>query len=216
MTMQQLYEIVFGLMVLIDIALVVAVPIAASRWLYIKWKDYHTMSRSEEIEGDSKIIYEIEDPFGDASGFPMNDGLKEARQWLAKMFKEGVGCSCPACGQHVEKYRRQIYGAMVDGLAYISKHPGAKSDKLRYFGGGDYAKLAYWGLIEQDQNKQWRCTPKGESFLRGEVFVPKFMYVYNAVVFGRSEEMVDVYQCASKGFKFEDVVMPKPEPVAAE
>lgn len=216
MTMQALYEAVFGLMVLMDIALLVAVPVAGSRWLYIKWKDYSRMSRSETIEADdSKIIYEIEDPFGDASGFPMNDGLKEARQWLAKMFKEGSACLCPACGQNVQKYRRQIYGKMVDAMEYISANPGAKSDRLRYFGGGDYAKLAYWGLIEQDAKKQWRCTPKGESFLAGEIMVPKYTYVYNAIVFGRSEEMVDVRQCR-KGFALEETLTPPVTPELAE
>lgn len=202
MTMATLYSVITYLCILLNIGALVASCVIFPQWIK---KRYFTVSRSENIDGDSKIIYEVEDPFGDSSGFPMNDGLKEARQWLAKMFMDGTGCLCPACGQRVQKYRRQIYAAMVDGLLYISKNPGAESDKLRYFGGGDYAKLAHWGLIEQDKNKQWRCTPKGESFLRGETFVPKYIYIYNAVVFGRSEERVDVYQCAGKKFSTQDI-----------
>lgn len=213
--MSTLYEITFGLLVLLDIGLLFAVILVGPRWLYIKWKDCR-MSRSETIENG--IIYEIEDPFGEDSGFEMNDGLRETRRWLAERFRAGISSLCPACGQTVKKYQRPIYAKMVAALQYIHKNPGAKSEQLRFFGGGDFAKLVHWGLLEQDKDQRWRCTPKGLAFLEGEIRVAKYVYIYNAVVFGRSEETVDVHQCWGKPFSLEEAEGTPPEitSVAAE
>lgn len=213
MTMATLYNIITGLCVLLNIGGLVAFCVIAPQWIK---KRYFTVSRSENI--DAGIVWEPEDPFGDGSGFPMNDGLKQARQWLAKFFRDGEGVCCPACGQRVQRYSRQIYNTMVQGLKFIAQNPGTKSNKiLRFQGGGDYAKLIHWGLLEKhEKDGSWAITAKGLAFLRGEIMVPKYVYIYNSIVFGRSEEHVNVYQCADKGFVFEDTLAAQPTKEAAE
>lgn len=208
--MLAVYNIITTLCILLNIGALVASCVIFLRWIK---KRYFTMSRSENIEAG--IVWESEDPFGNSSGFEMNEGLREARQWLAKQFREGEGVCCPACGQRVQRYSRQIYNTMVQGLKFIAENPGTKSNKiLRFQGGGDYAKLIHWGLLEKrDSDGSWQITPKGREFLRGNIMVPKYVYIYNSTVFGRSEEHVNVYQCADKGFVFEETLV---VPEAAE
>lgn len=199
--MTTLYTITLALMIIADIGLVVALGVAGV--LLLK-RRYFTVSKSDAIEG---IIWEIEDPFGSNSGFE-GESLKDARQWLAKRFRNGDLSLCPCCGQTVKKYARSIHGAMCAALKYIAENPGTTSKKvLRFQGGGDYAKLVHWGLLEQsDADSSWRITDKGLQFLRGTHVVPKYVYIYNSIVFGRSEEQVDIYSCAGKDFSFEEIM----------
>lgn len=191
----------------------VSAPIAIRDALKTR-KGKDAMSRSEPE--NVNIIWADEDPFGTGSGYE-GDSLKEARAWMAKRFRNGEMTCCMACGQSVQQYSRSIYKRMVDGLEYLANNGGTKSEKLRIEGGGDYAKLEHWGLIEKyDSDNKWHITFLGLQFLRGQAVIPKYVYVYNATVLGRSEDMVTVYDCTDKGYSFQETVDPRNIADAAE
>jgi len=58
-------------------------------------------------------------------------------------------------------------------------------DVMIWNGGGDYAKLEWWELIEnkplapkskQSSSGQWRITPKGVQYVRNELALPKYAF----------------------------------------
>lgn len=81
--------------------------------------------------------------------------------------------------------------------------------------GGDFAKLAYWGLVEEaDEQREdggragwWRLTTKGEAFLRRQLKVPKYALVYDAKHLGfDDEEMVDIQDCLGNRFNLAELM----------
>jgi hypothetical protein len=129
------------------------------------------------------------------------------------------GCRCPACDQHVKLYKRPLGAGMARSLILISKGPkidaggwvDIKSIDVR---GGDYAKLRYWGLIEQrandDEKKKdsglWRVTQKGLKFINDQVRVPSHAHVYNDKVRAFSDVDVNIRQALGKSFDYSELM----------
>ncbi len=90
---------------------------------------------------------------------------------------------CEHCGQLMVVYRRRITAAMITCLWKLwAVHnggpvPSAKIDERHRFI-SDFAKLRYWGLIEESQ-QGWKITARGIQYLYGQVALPKYVYVYN-------------------------------------
>lgn len=81
--------------------------------------------------------------------------------------------------------------------------------------GGDWAKLAYWGLIEEQAKKGkdgnpragfWRITGVGVSFIRGELQVPRYAYLYDGKLQKMSAEMTTFKAALKDPFLYEQVV----------
>jgi hypothetical protein len=99
---------------------------------------------------------------------------------------------CPYCSQRVASYRRSIGSTMSRFLIWLEKHdrrsPGQWVDVRKApVRGGDYAKLALWGLIEQHptdgvdnagRSGLWRVTALGSSFANNFVTVEKYAIVF--------------------------------------
>jgi hypothetical protein len=126
---------------------------------------------------------EPEQVFGD------EETLGEARRWLRERAMGG-GANCPLCHQHAKIYHRPINAAMARMMidAWRVAGHGEFHQPTQVPGpGGDYAKLRYWGLIEDvgklraDGGKAgwWRITDLGEAWVRGLIGVPKYVYVYD-------------------------------------
>ena len=129
------------------------------------------------------------------------------------------GCRCPACDQHVKLYKRPLGAGMARSLILISKGPkiGAsgwvdiKSIDVR---GGDYAKLRYWGLLEQRPNADpktkdsgvWRVTQKGLKFINDQIRVPSHAHVYNDKVRAFSDVDVNIRQALGKAFDYSQLM----------
>lgn len=110
-----------------------------------------------------------------------------------------AGVVCPCCGQLVRVYRRTINDAMARWLCWLVREFETQGNAgfvdarkapiiQNRVGGGDYGKLAYWGLCKLKANTDdssrrttalWRPTSKGVAFAYGSVRVPKWALVYD-------------------------------------
>lgn len=128
---------------------------------------------------------------------------RDVKAYLKERLDEGL--HCPTCNRHAQIYKRKLNRTMALALVLLSRAPGGEYIHVPRFlaglplpqalkasiaGGGDYAKLRYWGLIEQEppaegeERKQegrgrFRITAKGRKFVRGEIEVYKYVRVYD-------------------------------------
>jgi ssDNA-binding Zn-finger/Zn-ribbon topoisomerase 1 len=172
-----------------------------------------SITRAELIEAMMKVT--IDDPEDKAplmalmerlqSGEPFD--LDDTKQWLKKNY-EGTGCKCPACGKHVQLKDRTITSAMAKALIAISKHQGEVNiSELKEIRGGDYAKLRYWGLIEEVRSGRWQITHKGRQFVHDKVRVPKVAWVYNKRARSfNEEETINIREALGKPSLYQELM----------
>jgi hypothetical protein len=133
--------------------------------------------------------------------------------------------ACPSCGQTVKLYRRTIHSTMARQLIAIYRKGGTYRRAwvevpelikgMRGAGGGDYAKAAYWSLIEQRPGVRedgsartgwYRVTIQGEAFVRGLLKAQRFALVFNGQVHGFDGPLVNIRQCLGKKFDYNDLM----------
>lgn len=128
--------------------------------------------------------------------FPPNMTLVEAKAWLEGKLDDGVACPC--CGQFAKLYRRKLNSSMARALILFFKtygweeqwvHVPTETGLSRL--GGDWAKLALWGLIEERGDERddggkhsgwWRITHLGVRFVRNQMRIPRFVFLYDGAV----------------------------------
>ena len=153
---------------------------------------------------------------------PTHDTLAEAAARVRDRLAEGSACPC--CGQMAKAYTRTLNAPMARFLIWLVR---AFEAQPRWYniheapliqgrrGGGDYGKLAHWGLIvlaasdtEEDQRTsgQWQPTAKGRRFVHGKVQVPAQVVLYDNRVLGWSEAWVSVEQALGKKFSYVDLM----------
>jgi hypothetical protein len=168
--------------------------------------------------------------------FELTVPLGELREYLKKHARETHGVLCPLCRQLVKVYEREITSTMAYTLILLHQHFLKKPDWLHVptfltekskvgsaVRGGDWAKLRYWGLIEEQVGKRadgsnragfYKMTEKGHQFARGDVKVPKSVYLYNDRVLGFDPvNLVGVQECLGKEFDY-NVLMGNVVPLA--
>lgn len=163
--------------------------------------------------------------------------LSVAKAYLKDRAKQGA--SCPCCDQWVQLYEREIHGSMARVLIILHRHflrenpmwihvPSFLEDLSVQLGaavrGGDWAKLRYWGLIEEkpketkpakrkDGSKRvgfYRVTEKGHAFAKGEIKVPRAALVYNERHLGFSADReVSIVDCLGKEFNYDELMSGK-------
>jgi hypothetical protein len=89
--------------------------------------------------------------------------------------------------------------AAIKLYRYNLSHPGEYAHLLsllavpRGFAGGDYAKLQYWGAIEEDAGRRadgssrvgyWRITQIGAQWVTRSIRLPRYVRVYNSSALG--------------------------------
>ena len=83
-------------------------------------------------------------------------------------------------------------------------------------GGGDYHKLRFWNLIEQQPNTDnpnlpgnrsgtWRPTADGIRFAKGEIVLPKYALIFDNKCLGFEGELVSIRECLPKNFDFREI-----------
>lgn len=158
--------------------------------------------------------------------------LVDARQYVETLRAQPKGGTCPCCNQHVKNYRYSISSSMAKALIalyhknlknkgmFISKEDLFKDIETKStFGGGSFASMKRWGLIEQkkksvdDKTKGrcsgfWRITEKGVAFVRNEITLPKYVHSYNNEVFKQDDsEMISITEALfSEGFDYQKVM----------
>lgn len=122
---------------------------------------------------------------------PVQDDVLEPFREELRAGLEG-GTTCPLCFQHAELYARKIDRgstlALIDayrehGLDWFHAPSHPRVAEL----GGAWARLRYWGLIEEQLGRRedggrqgwWRITRAGELFLLGLLRLPAIAPVYN-------------------------------------
>jgi len=145
--------------------------------------------------------------------------LEQAKQELRQSLKDGA--ICPCCNRLVKMYKRKPSSTAAMGL--IALYRLTTTGKGAWFhisaiqgksGGGDFAKLRYFGLIEEAENTDglkrtsgyWRITPKGRQFVKGWAKVPCYVQVYNGRVYGESEETITIFQALGNRFNYDELM----------
>lgn len=150
---------------------------------------------------------------------PDFETLEEAKEWLRIHWYDGVPCPC--CKQMVKLYPRKIYSTMARNLINLYKLDFKYQN--RYFfhisefcpkHPGDFAKLVYWGLVEEEVNEKdskrtsgmWAITESGRDFVRGEISVIEYKLVFNKEVRGTKGQYVRIKHCLGKDFNYEELM----------
>jgi len=158
--------------------------------------------------------------------------LEEAKRWLRARF--GKGAACPCCNQFVKLYKRPFNKSMAYVLllmscyfrgdpveewlhvpSYIAEmvadHP-RRAAAVR----GDWAKLKFWGLIEEKPETRddgsprvgyWKLTALGRQFVARQVKVPSHVYLYNGEPLHRAvEEQITIDDALGTEFSYEEIM----------
>lgn len=141
--------------------------------------------------------------------------LRDAKAWLRARLLDGA--PCPLCDQHAQMYRRKITSTMARALIAAWTKAGIDWVHLPSVVGAlraDEAKLAYWGLIEEERSIRedggragyWRVTDAGVDFVHGRLKVPKFALVYNGRCFGHEGDQVSIEDCLGQRFRLDELL----------
>lgn len=154
--------------------------------------------------------------------------LLEAQAYLMSKARGKDGSTCPCCRQKVKVYDREINALMARVLIILYRHAEKDTESLhvssylddlsRQLGtvirGGDWLRLRYWDLIETDGTKRagfWKITSKGQSFVKLDLKIPKYVLTYNdkflGYVPGSSE--VTVVECLGQEFNYDELLSGK-------
>ena len=147
----------------------------------------------------------------EANGVPDLDHLRE-------LSKEPIS-KCKHCGgrSKVYGYKLGSYTRVLCWLSYMERQHGPgdyyhvpSSGAIN--GGGDYAKLRFWGLIEampnSDSNKRssgmWRLTHLGREFVFGRTTVSAICYYRHPEggVLGFEPEQISIVEALGKHFSY--------------
>ncbi len=144
--------------------------------------------------------------------------LAEARQTVRAGWRKGV--LCPCCGQMVKLYKRKMYATMIRDLIalYHLRHDmfhHVTDFCSKKAGGGDFAKLRYWGLVEESTipgkpHKRkagfWKITEIGIAFVEGRAFRPQYVLVYNQHARFYEGDNVNVEQALGEDFNYQELM----------
>lgn len=146
------------------------------------------------------------------------ESLGEARDWLRSQIDDGA--ICPCCKQFVKVYRRQINSTMVRALVALYQHAGTDSGHwptiLNEVGiaRADEAKLAYWGLVEEEPERRedggragwWTVTAAGVDWIEGRITIPRYAKVYNGRCRGLEGELRTIQQALGTRFNYQELM----------
>lgn len=137
------------------------------------------------------------------------------------------GCRCPVCDQTVKIYKRSLNSSMAATLIRAYK----KHDVLNFFHvtdkdvavrDGDFAKLRFWGLIQEkshtagNEGKRtsgyWCVTPKGRSFVEKDISIPKYIIVYNSRFLDFAGPETYIQGCLGDKFDYNELMKGLDEP----
>jgi len=152
----------------------------------------------------------------------MVDTLEQAKQQLRENWEKGLPCPC--CTQFVKLYKRPIYGVLIYSLIKLHKLTEQKEDYYhiteltpeKSSGGGDFAKLLYWELIEekpQDERTKekrtsgyWKITEKGKLFVKNELAILSHVMLFDGKCYGFTGKEVTAKEVLGSKFNYEELM----------
>ena len=160
-----------------------------------------------------------------------NKSALEAQAYVNSHLHAGKGISCPCCEQYAKVYKRTVNSAMARLLIWLHRK---RQQEYRWYnihefpliqgrrGGGDFAKLAYWGLVKSyDQEVEngtqssspyslgsgrWKIEPDGSDFVANTALIRKYANVYNGKLLGLSGDMIGISTCLGTHFSLEELM----------
>lgn len=163
-----------------------------------------------------------------------NITLDEARALYRS--KVGAGVECPCCDRYGKVYKRRLCSAIAFGLIAMHRRYVIKPDEWIHFQrymaafckhrpglsaavrGGDFAKMRWLGLIEaRDSDAKrpssgfWRLTPRGASFVKGEIRVPAYIWTYgNQQLDIEVDETISIEEALNDPFDYQELMRSEP------
>lgn len=149
-----------------------------------------------------------------------------AQKYVAENLDRGV--TCPCCNQLAKRYHRRIPGTALRMLIDFSRDKRPANQYvhcptrfgIRWKGGGDWAKLRYWGLIEAMPNDDaakrasgyWRITERGYEALRTNALVPTHVVLYDGKPQAFGDRRERLYTLAKMSFDFSALMAARVQP----
>lgn len=150
--------------------------------------------------------------------------VKQARDKL-RVLAMAEGHKCPVCTQLTKVYKRKLnyvpaavlitlYRVHGQEWAHVPSIVRAHLPSLAHQGG--YATLSgYWGLVEEETEIKrddggragyWRVTEKGVAFIRREVYVPKYAYIFDGRCLKLDGGPVYIGACLGTKFDYNELM----------
>lgn len=150
--------------------------------------------------------------------------IAQGKELLKKHWEQGI--ICPCCRQLVKLYKRKLTSSMAYALILIYRHHQNEGSYGAFFHvenhlkmlaipssiRGDFPKLRYWELIEQQKINDaivpayYRITPKGIQFVKNLVSVPKISLLYNDGFYGYEGPNVNIYDALDDKFNYMELM----------
>jgi hypothetical protein len=187
----------------------------------------HFSIRGVEMQRGNPSVGLVIKPFEGVVKETMNT-LEDAKTYVRAKRDEGVPCPC--CGQMCKVYPRSLNAAMARFLIWlVREYEERKKDDAatdlwisvnegpliqHRKGGGDFAKMEHWGLIEQmandDETKRtsgfWRPTQSGIDFVYYRITVPRKAMLYMNECIGFSEEKINIREALGTKFDYQELM----------
>lgn len=150
------------------------------------------------------------------------------RDWLRTHAREANGAICPTCDAFTKVYKRRIHTTMARQLIHAVHYTSSLAEAdpqfdgyfhaptlFGYGGAGDFAKLAYWRLIEpaigqrvdgSDRIGIWRITDRGHAFVNRRLAVKEWALVYNGQVFELEGQPRTIVDALGKNFDYDELM----------
>lgn len=151
------------------------------------------------------------------STISVNDTIAQGKAWLRARLDKGA--DCPLCHQRAQTYRRKLNTGQVRGLITMWHVYGRQWGHLPSTAtlarlGGEFARLRYWGLVEEATDPRpdggragwWRITDRGQRFVLGQLTVPTYAKIYNNKVQGFEGPHVNIKQALGTKFNYNDLM----------
>lgn len=141
--------------------------------------------------------------------------LSTAKERFTEKLTSGEGAYCPCCGHYAKYYRRSLYRKPLVWLANLAKVTKRGNfvyawDVEGYIGGGDFAKMRFWGLCEPgEQFAHWRITKLGIKFVEGRCSVPRYAIEFRSDVIRVEGEPIMFAEAMQNGFDLDAVMNEK-------
>ena len=149
-------------------------------------------------------------------------GLEESREYVKKGRTLPKGVICPCCRQLCKDYKRKLNSGMAVTMIWLVR-AYAKNNRWihvqkeaprKVVRSNEIGKLAHWGLVvlkpsDKESKKSsgmWMPTKKGISFVHRNTIVPSHVHLYNNEVIGWAEKKVDIVECLSNPFNYEELM----------
>jgi hypothetical protein len=146
--------------------------------------------------------------------------IAEAQGYCESLADDGAACPC--CGQNVKLYRRKLYATPARQLIILWQQRDNDAEGWTHIGklneivsgGGDAAKLRYWGLVEaadersrlENSSGMWRITERGEAFVCDRLRVRKYVLLFDGRVIGFDGDEIGVRDALGTAFDYAELL----------